>query len=380
MIRTMLAAALGGTLGLAACGSSKPTAGAPADFVSGVTIVHVELKAVADFYEAAGTVRSATVSEIGAQIAGTVREVLAGEGDRVRAGQILAVIDDRTPRAQLGAAQAGVEEAARGLEEVEQALDAARAEAAFAEATYRRYQSLLEKRSVSRQEFDGAESRYRAAAANVRALEARRKQIEARYQQARAQQSSAETLFSHSRVASPLNGLVTARRADAGSLVMPGAPLFTIEDEDHYRFETNLPERFLSVVKPGQTVSVEVGETRVEGRVVEIVPAADAVTRTFLVKLDLPRECHCRSGQYGKAFFPAGETNRILIPRQAIVEYGGLEGVFVVNAAEVTEYRLVKKGKVLGESVEILAGLAAGERLAVEPLARLRDGVRVEAR
>jgi multidrug efflux pump subunit AcrA (membrane-fusion protein) len=348
--------------------------------VSGVTLENVKLQPVTDFHEAAGTVRSATVSVIGAQIAATVREIRAREGERIRAGQVLAVLDDRTPRAQLGAARAGVEEAAQGLEEIEQALEGARAEKAFAEATYRRYQGLLEKNSVSRQEFDGAEARYRAAAANVRALEAKSRQIEARQQQAQEQHSSAEAVFSYSRVVSPLNGLVTARNVDVGSLVMPGAPLFTVEDETRYRFEANLPEQFLGVVKVGQPVSVEVGETRVEGRVGEVVPAADAATRTFLVKLDLPRACACRSGQYGKAFFPAGEANRIVIPRGAIVEYGGLEGVFVVTADQVTEYRLVKKGKVVGESVEILSGLADGERIAVAPIERLRDGVRVEAR
>jgi multidrug efflux pump subunit AcrA (membrane-fusion protein) len=333
-----------------------------------------------DFYEAAGTVRSATVSEVGAQIAATVREVRAREGERVRAGQVLAVLDDRTPRAQLGAAQAGVDEAAQGLEEIEQSLEAARADAAFADATFRRYQGLLEKKSVSRQEFDGAESRSRAATANVRALEAKKRQIEARQQQAQAQHSSAETMFSYSRVVSPLDGVVTAKRVDAGTLVMPGTPLFTVEDEARYRFEAALPEQFLGEVKRGQVISVEIGEARLDGRVVEVVPAADAASRTFLVKLDLPRGCDCRSGRYGKAFFPTGQANRIVIPRQAIVEYGGLEGVFAVTAEDVVEYRLVKKGKEIGEGVEILAGLADGERIAIAPLERLRNGVRVEAR
>ncbi|MBI1941662.1 MAG: biotin/lipoyl-binding protein, partial [Acidobacteria bacterium] len=175
-----------------ACGSHE-TAQAPADpVVRGVTTETVRLQPTPDLYEAVGTVRSATTSVLGAQISGTVREILVKEGDRVRRGQLLALLDDRTPRAQLGAAQAGVEEAAQGLAEIEQALEAARAEQKFAEATFLRYQGLLAKNSLSRQEFEGAEARAKAAAANVRAFEAKKKQIEARQGQAQAQHESAE--------------------------------------------------------------------------------------------------------------------------------------------------------------------------------------------
>jgi len=151
---------------LLGCGAKKPAEPGTRETVSGVKLETVSLRSTPQMYEAVGTVRSANVSVLNAQIAGTVREIRVQAGDRVRRGQLLAVIDDRVPRAQVEAAQAGVQEASQGIAEVEQALLAATADRQFAEATFKRYQTLFEKNSVSHQEFDGAEAKYKAALAN----------------------------------------------------------------------------------------------------------------------------------------------------------------------------------------------------------------------
>lgn len=362
----------------AGCGSREEAASSAAEAVSGVPLQTVRLQSTPDLYTAVGTVRSRTTSELGAQISGTVREVHVKEGDRVRRGQALAVLDDRTPRAQLGAAQAGVVEATQGLVEVEQALQAALAERQFAEATYRRYQGLLEKKSLSRQEFEGAETRFKTADANVRAIEAKKTRIEARGAQARSQQESAAALYSFSRIVSPIDGVVAARSVDEGTLVMPGAPLFTVEDTAQYQLEASLPEQFVSRASAGQQVSVTIGGEKLTGHVAEVVPTSDVMSRTFQVKIDLPRDCRCRSGQYGQAQFPVGEVKRLVVPRSALVAQGQLEGIFVINTEGRAELRLVRTGKEFVDRVEILAGLTEGERVATSQLERLRDGVRVE--
>ncbi len=189
---------------------------------------------------------------------------------------------------KLHGAEAGVSEAIQGLAEVEQALQAATADRQFAEATYNRYKDLLAKNSLSRQEFDGAEARYQAALANERAMEAKKQQVVARQQQARSQQDSAQTYLSYSRIVSPLDGVVTAKSVDAGTVVMPGTPLLTVEDTAHYRLEASLPEEYLPNAKAGEAVSVATEHGQFEGRVAEVVPAADAASHTFLVKIDLP--------------------------------------------------------------------------------------------
>jgi multidrug efflux system membrane fusion protein len=361
-----------------ACGSGETKKTQAGPVVSGVRLQTVRLEGTPLTFEAVGTVRSANTSVLAAQLSGTVREVRVKTGDRVRSGQVLAILDDRSPRAQLDAAQAGVQEAKQGLAEVEQALAAATAQRQFAEATFKRYQALLQKNSLSQQEFDGALATYKGALANERALEAKKEQLIARGQQARSQENSAQTMFSYSRIVSPVDGVVTAKSVDAGTVVMPGTPLLTVEETSHYRLEASLASQYLADVKPGETVSVTTEHGQFEGRVAEIVPAADSASRTFTVKIDLPRDCQCRSGEYGKAGFTVGEERRMVVPRAALVEYGELEGLYVVDPEGKVEYRLVKTGKSFGDSVEIVSGLSDGERIAVSNIDRLRDGARVE--
>ena len=363
----------------AGCGpaeKAKETAGAK---VRGVRLESVRFEALPDVYEATGTVRSATTSVIAAQIGGTVLEMRVKAGDRVRRGQVLAVLDDRTSRAQLAGAQAGVEESVQGAAEIDQAIQAVVADRQFAEATFKRYQGLLEKNSVSKQEFEGAESRYKAALANERAMQAKRKQIEARGQQATSQRESAQAVFSYSRVVAPIDGVVAARSVDAGTVVMPGTPLVTVEDPSRYRLEANVPEQVISKTTLGMSVSVDTGRGKFEGRVSEIVPTADVASRTFLLKIDLPRDCGARSGEYGTASFTIGEAKRLTVPHAAVVSQGQLEGVYVIGPQNAAEFRLVKTGKEMGGRIEILSGLTEGERVAISQLQLLRDGAVVEA-
>ncbi len=361
-----------------ACSSNEKRASEPTPFVSGVQTEVVHLESAPLLYQAEGAIRSANTAILVAQVGGTVREIRVQAGDHVKRGQLLAVLDDRSARAQVQGAEAGVNEAIQGEAEVEQALKAATAERKFAEATFNRYKELLAKNSLSRQEYDGAEARYQGALANERAMEAKKQQILSRQQQARSQQDSAQTYLSYSSIVSPLDGIVTAKSVDTGTVVMPGTPLLTVEDPARYRLEASLPEEYLPNAKAGDSVSVSTEHGQFEGRVAEVVPAADATSHTFLVKIDLPYDCNCRSGEYGQANFPIGEAQRLAVSSSAVVDHGELQGVFVVGADGTIEYRLVKTGKTFGNRVEILSGLAAGEKVAVSQTDRLRDGARVE--
>jgi RND family efflux transporter MFP subunit len=151
-----------------------------------------------------------------------------------------------------------------------------------------------------------------------------------------------------------------------------------VEDTARYRLEASLPEEYLPNAKPGDGVTVSTGHGKFEGRVTEVVPVADATSHTFLVKIDLPPDCQCRSGEYGQASFPIGESKQLAVPSSAVVDHGELQGIFVVTPDGRVEYRLVKTGKSFGNRVEILSGLAAGEKIAISQTDRLRDGARVE--
>jgi RND family efflux transporter MFP subunit len=363
---------------LAACGSNGRHPAEPGPLVTGVQTETVHLESVPQAYQAAGTIHSANTAILAAQLGGTVREIRVNAGDHVKRGQLLAVLDDRSAQAQMQGAEAGVNEAVQGEAEVEQGLKAATADRQFAEATFNRYKALLAKNSLSRQEFDGAEARYQAALANERSMEAKKQQVLARQQQARSQQDSARTYLSFSRIESPLDGVVTAKSVDAGTVVMPGTPVLTVEETTRYRLEASLPEEYLPSAKTGASVSISTEHGQFEGRVAEVVPAADVTSHTFMVKIDLPHDCNCRSGEYGQASFPIGEAKRLAVPSSAVLDHGELQGIFVVAADGNVEYRLVKTGITFGNRVEILSGLAAGEKVAISQIDRLRDGARAE--
>lgn len=373
----LLMAVLAATF-LAACGSKEQARETTPRVVSGVSVVTVHAQSAPEYYEAVGTVKPEVTSVLGAEISGTVRKILVKAGDHVKRGQLLAVIDSRVQKAQLEAAAAGIEESNQGLVQVKQALKAAEADRKFAEATFHRYKALLAKKSVSQQEYDNAETRYQGALANEMATRAKLKQMEARQRQARAQHSSAATVLSYSRIVSPIDGIVTAKSVDAGTLVMPGTPLITVEDTGHFRLDAGVPERFLGMVHVGESVPVKVGAQQAEGRVVEIVPAADPSTRTFVAKVELPGKCQCQSGQYGSANFAIGTQDRMMVPANALVRRGELEGLFVLNSKNIAYYRLIKTGRTFGNEVEILSGLDGGERVAVSKIDQLSDGVRVQ--
>jgi RND family efflux transporter MFP subunit len=176
--------------------------------------------------------------------------------------------------------------------------------------------------------------------------------------------------------------VVTEKKMDPGTLVSPGMPIFTVEDVRRYRLEATINESDLRYLRTGQQVPVVIdalGNAELAGRVVEIVPAADAASRSFLVKVELPRDPGLRSGLFGRAQFSRGERQALRIPRSAVLDRGQLQGVFVLDQNKVAGLRYVTLGKVSGHNVEVLAGLQNGERLVAAPGDLDLNGKRIEA-
>ncbi|MFZ4629542.1 MAG: efflux RND transporter periplasmic adaptor subunit [Blastocatellia bacterium] len=363
--------------------------------VSGVKTEEVVESKIEDRYEASGTVRSKTSSDLSAKVMGVVTAVRVREGERVRAGQVLVEIENQEARAALGKAQAGLREAQAGIQEVEQNAQAAQAARRAAEAgrelaqaTLQRYQGLHERKSVSDQEFDEVKARARVAEAEleranrmVQVVEARRTMVTAKIEQARADVAAAEVVAGYARVAAPFAGVVTARHVEVGTLASPGVPLLTVEETGNYRLEVAIDELRMGQISRETPVKVQIdalGLGEMAGQVVEIVPATDPATRTYTVKVTLPIEPRIRSGMFGRAHFQMGERPAILIPGSAVVRQGQLTGVFVVGEGGRTRLRLVTLGDEREGRREILSGLTPGERLVVESARIGREGVQVQ--
>jgi multidrug efflux pump subunit AcrA (membrane-fusion protein) len=345
----------------------------------GTAIETIKPSTVEDFFAVAGTVRAKQTSALSSKITGTVAAVSVRTGDKVRKGQLLVQIDGRELHAELAGANAGLEEITWATKAAASALAAAQGQRELAATTYKRYQALLGKESVTRQEFDEVNTKFKVATAEMMRAEENLRALEAKKAQAEARISQAQALLSQANIVSPYDGIVTDKAAELGMLASPGTPLVTVEDAGAYRLEAQVGESSLAYAKLGAAVPVRVDalDTTLSGKVAEIVPAADPQSRTFTIKIELPAEPLLRSGVYGKASLSRGERQVLLVPIGAVLERGQLTGVFVVGQDGRAEFRLVKTGKRYGENFEILSGLSAGERVVVKGAERIAEGSRV---
>jgi len=347
--------------------------------VRDVEVRVVRQETVEDSFEAVGTVKAKTIAVLSSQATGTIISVLVREGDPVSRGQSLVEIDDRNLRAELQSAQAGVEEANRAIGAAESAVNAARGQRELAAATFKRYEPLVAKGSVTPQEFDEVNAKFKIAGAELERTEETLRAQRARKKQAEAKVFSAQTRLSFTRVTAPFDGVVTAKTAEIGAFASPGSPLMTIEQRDPYRLEVQVGESRLAGLKLGMKTSVEIDAFKKEltGKIGEIVPAADPQSHTFTIKIDLPTDLLLRTGLYGKARFLTGQKELVMVPATALVEKGQLRGVYAVDDRGAVRLRFVTTGKHYGDHTEILSGLTAGERIVVGGLEKISDGSRV---
>ena len=167
-----------------------------------------------------------------------------------------------------------------------------------------------------------------------------------------------------------------------GDLASPGKPLLEMEDARNLRLEADVPEAVIGRIRARDKLSVRVSgrdQCTRRRRQSEIAPSADPSSRTFLVKLDLPPTPGLRAGQFGRAAVPVGETSALRVPASAVLQRAEMEIVFVVVNGHA-QLRLVKTGKRVGDEVELVSGVDAGEPVVVDGAGNLADGQPVEVK
>jgi RND family efflux transporter MFP subunit len=310
------------TLALAGCerATTPPVADLPPVKVQTVA---VQSQKVPDIYEVVGTVRPKIGATVSPKVMATILQIPVKPGDVVKAGDVLAQLDDRELRAAFERAQ----------------------------ADYDRYKKLMEQGVSTAAEFQNAEERYRVAKAAL----------------------------SYTSITAPYDGIVADKLCEIGDLAVPGKPLFAVEQPTDYRLEAYVPERYGSAVPVGATVHIIVeaigGEC--DATVGEVIPANDPVSRSFLIKVDLHRRKPLKSGLFGRAQIVVGERSGLFAPKTAVRERGQLAFVFIAQDGRA-RMRLVKTGKSTGDKLELLAGVEAGEALIVSAEGELTDGRRIQ--
>jgi len=384
------------TVAISACGgaSEDATNSAKQSVTGGFETMKVQSTAFSDYYEATGTVNSKLSTNVSATTMGRIIALPVTEGARVSKGQLIAEIDGREAASQRKKAEAALAEAEAALAEVDRSADGAKAGLRMAESqkeladrTATRIESLYERRSVSLQELDEARARQRAATseverarAGVSATAEKRKQVLAKIDQVKAEINTVGIYQDYARVTAPVSGIVVKKHMEVGSTASPGMPIVSIEDSSTYRLEVAVEESRSRAVRLGGRVlvSIDAAEMRdVEGRISEIVPAANPGSRTYTVKIDIPSNEMLRSGVFGTARFPEGQRDVVAVPTQAVASRGQLSGVFVVGSDGVARFRIVRTGKTSDGVVEILSGLSEGEEIVSNANSSLNDGSRV---
>jgi RND family efflux transporter MFP subunit len=304
-----------------------------------VRIQTVERKSRVATEEVVGTVRARLRSVIEAKVSGKIENLLVVPGQNVKAGALLVQLDAREVQAQLDRALAVRQQAQNDL---------------------KRASDLFQQKILAQSEFDNAQAKFRVADAAA---------------------TEAETMVGYTKVTAPFDGVITRKYADVGDLAQPGKALLEMEDARHLRLEADVPEAVIGHLALGDKLAVRVSgmTNNLEGVVGEIAPSADPDSRTFLVKLDLPSASGLRAGQFGRAAMPIGETAALRVPAAAVVQRGQLELVFVVVNGHA-QLRIIKTGKRLGDEVELVSGIDAGEPVVVENAAQLMDGQPVEVK
>lgn len=337
--------------------------GGPA--VSGVTLQAVKVVDLHEELEVVGTVKARTSAVVSARVAGTVSVLHVHEGDRVKKGQVLGKIDSQENIAQASGAAAAVDEARRGLDE-------AIARRKLADATYGRYKRLYDEQALTRQEFETRQTERDLAHQAVARAEARLKQVQ---EASRA----AGTIADYTRLVAPVNGIVTAKPAALGATVFPGQQLMTIEDEGSYMLELAVPESYTKTIRTGSRIQVAIDAVgkQFQGRVSDVVPASDPGSHTFVAKIPV-NGAGIRTGQFGRGrIVLAGTVKGVRVPKAAVFERGALTAVWAVGSDNIIRMRIVKIGKSSGDAIEVLSGLADGDRIVTEGLEKAVDGGRL---
>lgn len=329
--------------------------------VTGVAIESVTAAPLDEYYETSGTVKAKTVSMVSSRLMGTITSLKVKEGERVGAGQVLLTIDDSDVVQKVRGAQEGYLEAQKGAE-------AAQENKRLREITYQRYKKIYDEKALSKQELDQIETQKKVADLDYDRATAAVKRVEAGV-------NEAKVFHGFSSVKSPVSGVVTEKKAEVGSMAVPGMPLITVEDNSAYRLEINADEKISGKIRPGMEVKVfiESLSKEITGVVTDVVQAIDPMSRSFLVKIAL-KDAALRSGLYAKVSIPIGKKDMVAVPKSAIVEKGQLTGIYTVDTSNIITYRLVRTGKIYGDKVEILSGLHVGDKVIISGVERAIDG------
>ncbi|PKN72268.1 MAG: efflux RND transporter periplasmic adaptor subunit [Deltaproteobacteria bacterium HGW-Deltaproteobacteria-10] len=352
----------------------------PAVTIDVVTVTEMHPSQTFTILNSSGYVVAQRKAALAAKITGRLVSLTVGEGNIVRKGQIVARLENEDTQANVNQARANLNMARANSEQAKSELD-------LAVLNYDRHKSLYDKGSVSKAEFDNAESRYKRAQFVVNSFAAA-------VNAAAAVVEAAGVAHENSFIKVPFDGVVLTKNADIGDIITPlgaaansKAAVITIADMSSLEVETDVSEANLSAVKVKQPCEIQIDaipDKRFRGVVQTIVPTADRSKAAVMVKVRflekddriLP-EMSAKVAFLSRPVTPDDQKSFIAINKTAVINRDKQKTAFLVKDKHVRE-TVIKTGREWGEMIELLDGLKPGDKVAVNPLHKLKDGSPVE--
>ncbi len=376
-----------------ASGSDSSTQSGAGGRAVSVAVARVQRSDLSDSLTLAGAFKPFQDVQVHAKVAGYIRHIYVDVGDRVKEGQVLAVLEVPELAAQLSGAEASARAAQEQIRRAEGDVQRAKSTHAAAHSGYARLKEAADSHAglVAQQEVDDSQAKDLESEGQVSAAEASLSAARQQLEVAEATRKQVAAMSDYTRIVAPFAGVITDRTADTGALVAAGTsestqaiPVVRLAQTSVLRLVLPVPESVAANIRVGEpmTVHVQALNSDFPGKVARFADALNEQTRTMETEIDVENgQNKLLPGMYAEAYIALDQQrNALNIPVEAVVQSEDGPEALVVNAQNVVELRHVKLGYQGSTRVVVLAGLQEGERVILGNPGNVTAGQRVVAK
>ncbi len=333
-----------------------------------VPVISVKKVEVQGKVHGPGTVQSKVPVTVSAKITGILEKLYVDQGDWVKKGQLLAKLDSAELRAREMAAQAARSRAQRDLARAQADLIRAQANLGLAQSNYQRDLEVFKPGYISKSAFDTTKAQLEVAQSEVTSAKAAVTAQEAAVKQAESETHAAVAIHKYTDIFAPMDGLITVRKAELGTTIAPGTPIFQMVDTDQIWVAAWIDETQVAQLRPGQPAAITLRSGRTfQGEVARLNKECDTVTRELEVDVrfaQLPQPLVM--GEEAEVDIDTGRINAPAVPLSAIISRDGGKGVLVADKG-LLRFQKITTGLSDGKKVAVLSGLQAGDLVVIAP-------------